>query len=54
MHMWLFIKCYKILQTHILGWFATQNFFIVLFDTVHPEDGRRRRPKHVGVVSKQL
>jgi hypothetical protein len=27
--------------------------FIVLFNTVHPEDGRRRRPKHVGVVNKQ-
>jgi hypothetical protein len=27
--------------------------FIVPFDTVHPEDGRRRLPKHVGVVNKQ-
>jgi hypothetical protein len=25
--------------------------FVVLFNTVHPEDGRRRRPKHVGVAS---
>jgi hypothetical protein len=25
----------------------------VIFNTAHPEDGRRRRPKHVGVVSKQ-
>jgi hypothetical protein len=24
----------------------------VFFDTVHPEDGHRRRPKHVGVVNK--
>ena len=27
--------------------------FIVLFDTVHPEDGRGRRPKHLGVVNKK-
>ena len=27
--------------------------FIVFFDIVHPKDGRRRRPKHVGVVNKQ-
>ena len=30
-----------------------QNPFIVLFDTVHPKDGLRRRPKPVGVVNKQ-
>jgi hypothetical protein len=28
-------------------------FFVLLFNTVHPEDGRRRWPKHVGVVGKQ-
>jgi hypothetical protein len=27
--------------------------FIVVFNTLHPEDGRRRRKKHVGVVYKQ-
>jgi hypothetical protein len=27
--------------------------FIVPFKGVHPEDGRRKQPKHVGVVSKQ-
>jgi hypothetical protein len=27
--------------------------FIVLFNAVHPQDGRRRRPKHVGVINKQ-
>jgi hypothetical protein len=27
--------------------------FIALFNTVHPGDGRRRRPKRVGVVSNQ-
>jgi hypothetical protein len=26
---------------------------IVLLNTVHPEDGRRRRQKHVGVINKQ-
>ena len=26
--------------------------FIIPFNTVHPEDGRRRRPKYVGVVNK--
>jgi hypothetical protein len=26
---------------------------IVLFNPVHPEDGRRRRPKHVSVVGTQ-
>jgi hypothetical protein len=25
----------------------------VLFSIAHPEDGRRRRPKHVGVINKQ-
>jgi hypothetical protein len=28
--------------------------FIVLFNTVHSEDGRRKQPKHVGVVNKQI
>ena len=28
--------------------------FIVLFNTVHPEDGRTRRPKHVGVVNNNV
>ena len=32
---------------------SPQTTFIVLFNTLHPEDARRRRPKHVGVVSKQ-
>ena len=41
MHLWLFID-----------WIATQTF-IVLFDSIHPEDGRRRRPKHVDVVNNQ-
>jgi hypothetical protein len=27
--------------------------FIVSFNTVHPEDDHRRRPKQVGVINKQ-
>jgi hypothetical protein len=32
---------------------SPHQLFIVLFDTVQPEDGHRRQPKHVGVVNKQ-
>jgi hypothetical protein len=35
------LEFYNILYTQILNLFATQTF-IVLFDTVHLEDGRRR------------
>jgi hypothetical protein len=35
-------------------WFLIRHTtFTVLFSTVHPEDSRRRWPKHVGVLSKQ-
>ena len=36
-----------------LGHVRHTQLFIVLFNTVHPEDGHRRPPKHVGVVNKQ-
>ena len=36
-----------------LGLIRHTLLFVLLFNTVHPEDGLRRRPKHVGVVSKQ-
>ena len=35
-----------------LGLIRHTQLFIVLFNTVHPEDGCRRRPKRVGVVNK--
>ena len=34
--------------------FRHTQLVIVLFNTVHPEDGRRRRPKHVGVVNNYI
>ena len=36
-----------------LGQIRHTKLFIVIFNTVYPKDGRRRRPKHAGVVSKQ-
>jgi hypothetical protein len=33
--------------------FTHMQHFIILFNTLHPEDSHRRRPKHVGVVNKQ-
>jgi hypothetical protein len=41
----LYIQILDIHQTHI---------FFVLFNTVHPEDGVKRRPKHVGVVKNNV
>ena len=51
-----YIKSFTILQRFInpdLGLIRHPQLFIVLFDTLHREDGRRRRPKRVGVVNKQ-
>jgi hypothetical protein len=36
-----------------LGQIRHTHCFIVLFNSVHAEDGRRRRLKHVGEVNKQ-
>jgi hypothetical protein len=35
----------------LLYWFG--KFTVGRLDTVNPEDGHRKQPKHVGVVNKQ-
>ena len=47
------LEFYNILNSYF-GQIRHTQLFNVLFNAVHPEDGRRRRPKHVGVVNKQL
>ena len=36
-----------------LGLIRHTQLFIVFLNTVHAEDGRRKRPKHVDVINKQ-
>jgi hypothetical protein len=45
---------YFVQRTLIVFHQTSYKLFIVLFDTTHHEDVRRRRPKRVGVVSEQL
>jgi hypothetical protein len=39
--------------TDVCGLIRHTQLFILFVNTVHPEDGRKRRPKHVGVVNIQ-
>jgi hypothetical protein len=49
----VYIKNFITLVKPDLGLIRHTQSFIVLFNIVRPEDGHPRRPKHVGVISKQ-